>query len=89
VPAHLDVHIVLDNASSHKTPKTQRWLNAHPPFVLHFTPTSSSSLNLVERWFSELTTKLLKRGAHRSMRQLNSEIRSWIKDWNENPRPSM
>jgi transposase len=87
VPEHLAVHIVLDNASSHKTPKIQRWLKAHPRFVLHFTPTSSSWLNLVERWFSELTTKLLKRGAHRTVRQLNSEIRAWIEDWNENPRP--
>jgi len=87
VPAHLDVHIVLDNASSHKTPKVKRWLAQHPRFVLHFTPTGSSWLNLVERWFGELTTKLLKRGAHRTVRQLNNEIRAWIEDWNENPRP--
>ena len=65
VPAHLDVHLVLDNASSHKTPKVRRWLAQHPRFVLHFTPTSSSWINLVERWASELTTKLLRRGAHR------------------------
>jgi len=56
-------------------------------FVVHFTPTSSSWLNLVERWFSELTTKKLKRGAHTSVRALNSDIRAWIKTWNENPRP--
>jgi len=87
VPAHLNVHLVLDNASSHKTPKVRRWLAAHPRFVLHFTPTSSSWINLVERWFSELTTKMLRRGAHRSVRQLNSEIRRWIDTWNENPRP--
>jgi transposase len=87
VPAHLDVHLVLDNASSHKTPKVRRWLAQHPRFVLHFTPTSSSWINLVERWFSELTTKLLRRGAHRSVRQLNTDIRRWIDDWNENPRP--
>ena len=87
VPAHLDVHLVLDNASSHKTPKVRRWLAQHPRFVLHFTPTSSSWINLVERWFSELTTKLLRRGAHRSVRQLNSEIRRWIDSWNENPQP--
>lgn len=87
VPAHLDVHLVLDNASSHKTPKVRRWLAQHPRFVLHFTPTSSSWINLVERWFSELTTKLLRRGAHRSVRQLNTEIRRWIDDWNENPQP--
>ena len=87
VPAHLDVHIVLDNASSHKTPKVKRWLAQHPRFILHFTPTGSSWLNLVERWFGELTTKLLRRGAHRTVRQLNTEIRAWIEDWNENPRP--
>ncbi|MGZ6576106.1 MAG: IS630 family transposase [Solirubrobacteraceae bacterium] len=87
VPADLDVHIVLDNASSHKTPKVKRWLAQHPRFILHFTPTGSSWLNLVERWFGELTTKLLRRGAHRSVRQLNTEIRTWIEDWNENPRP--
>ena len=87
VPAGLTVHLVLDNASSHKTPAVRRWLAQHPRFVLHFTPTSSSWINLVERWFAELTTKLLRRGKHRSVRQLNAEIRQWIDDWNENPRP--
>jgi transposase len=76
VPAHLDVHLVLDNSSTHKTPAIQRWLVAHPRFVLHFTPTSASWLNLVERWFAELTTKLLRRGAHRSVRELNADIRA-------------
>jgi len=78
VPAELDVHIVLDNSSTHKTPAIRNWLTAHPRFVLHFTPTSSSWLNLVERWFAELTTKKLRRGAHRSVRQLNTDIRAWI-----------
>jgi transposase len=87
VPADLDVHLVLDNSSTHKTPAIKTWLAAHPRFVLHFTPTSSSWLNLVERWFSELTSKLLKRGAHRSVRQLNADIRAWIETWNEDPRP--
>src|SRR3954447_14517352 len=87
VPSHLDVHLVLDNASTHKTPAIQTWLAAHPRFVLHFTPTSSSWLNLVERWFAELTTKKLRRGAHRSVRQLNTDIRAWIDTWNEDPRP--
>jgi transposase len=87
VPAELDVHLVLDNSSTHKTPAIQRWLAAHPRFVLHFTPTSSSWLNLVERWFAELTSKLLRRGTHRSVRQLNADIRAWIDTWNENPRP--
>ena len=87
VPEEFEVHLVLDNASTHKTPAIQRWLVAHPRFVVHFTPTSSSWLNLVERWFSELTTKKLKRGAHTSVRALNADIRSWIDTWNENPRP--
>ena len=79
--------LVLDNASTHKTPAVKRWLLAHPRFVLHFTPTSSSWLNLVERWFGELTTKKLQRGTHRSGRALNTDIRNWIKTWNDNPRP--
>jgi transposase len=87
VPAHLDVHLVLDNASTHKTLAIQKWLAAHPRFVLHFTPTSSSWLNLVERWFAELTTKKLQRGTHRSVRALNADIRAWITTWNENPKP--
>jgi transposase len=87
IPATLDVHVVLDNSSTHKTPAIQRWLAAHPRFILHFTPTSSSWLNLVERWFAELTTKLLRRGAHRSVRDLNTDIRAWIETWNDDPRP--
>ena len=87
VPDDLAVHLVMDNVSTHKTPAIQRWLAAHPRFVVHFTPTSSSWLNLVERWFSELTTKKLKRGAHTSVRALNADIRAWIETWNENPRP--
>lgn len=87
VPADLDVHLVLDNSSTHKTPAIQRWLLAHPRFVMHFTPTSSSWLNLVERWFAELTTKKLRRGTHRSVTELNKDIRAWIETWNENPRP--
>src|SRR3954462_14062650 len=87
LPPGLAVHLVLDNSSTHKTPAIQRWLAAHPRFVLHFTPTSSSWLNLVERWFAELTTKLLRRGTHRSVAQLNTDIRAWIETWNANPRP--
>ena len=87
VPDELAVHLVLDNSSTHKTPAIRSWLAAHPRFVLHFTPTSASWLNLVERWFGELTTKQLRRGAHRSVRQLNTDIRAWIESWNNNPRP--
>lgn len=87
VPAELDVHLVLDNSSTHKTPAIKDWLIAHPRFVLHFTPTSSSWLNLVERWFAELTNKKLRRSAHRSVQALNKDIRAWIETWNENPKP--
>jgi transposase len=87
VPEGLDVHLVLDNSSTHKTPAIERWLKAHPRFTLHFTPTSSSWINLVERWFSELTTKLLQRSAHRSVRHLNRDIREWIETWNHDPKP--
>jgi transposase len=87
VPAEFDVHVVLDNASTHKTAAVKRWLAAHSRFHLHFTPTSASWLNLVERWFGELTTKKLQRGTHRSVRELNNDIRAWIKAWNEHPRP--
>ena len=87
VPAELEIHLILDNASTHKTPAIQKWLAGHPRFVLHFTPTSSSWLNLVERWFAELSNKKLKRGTHRSVRELNTDIRNWIETWNDNPRP--
>ena len=87
VPAGLEVHVVLDNSSTHKTPQIQRWLQSHPRFTLHFTPTYSSWLNLVERWFAELTTKWLKRSAHRSVPDLVASIRTWIANWNEDPRP--
>jgi transposase len=87
VPTDLDVHLILDNASTHKTPAIKKWLTTHPRFVVHFTPTSSSWLNLVERWFGELTTKKLRRGTHRSVRDLNTDIRAWITTWNEDPKP--
>ena len=87
VPAELEVHVVLDNSSTHKTPSIQRWLVRHPRFTLHFTPTYSSWLNLVERWFAELTTKWIKRGSHRSVRDLVASIRTWINNWNDNPKP--
>jgi hypothetical protein len=77
---------ILDNASTHKAPAIQKWLKAQPRFVLHVTPTSPSWLNLVERWFGELANKKL-RGAHRSVHQLNADIRAWIDTWNENARP--
>jgi transposase len=87
VPADLDVHVVLDNSSTHKTPSIQRWLVRHPRFTFHFTPTYSSWLNLVERWFAELTTKWIKRASHRSVRDLVASIRTWIANWNDGPKP--
>jgi transposase len=87
VPDHLDVHLILDNYATHKTPDIRRWLVRHPRFHLHFTPTSGSWLNMVERWFGELTTKKIKRGAHTSVQALEKDIRDWIAIWNENPRP--
>jgi len=87
VPAELAVHLVLDNYATHKTPEIHRWLLRHPRFHLHFTPTSGSWLNMVERWFGELTTKKIKRGAHTSVRALERDIRMWIERWNDNPRP--
>ncbi|WP_199820661.1 IS630 family transposase [Streptomyces sp. NRRL F-2664] len=87
VPADLEVHLILDNYVTHKVPAVKKWLAAHPRFHLHFTPTGSSWLNLVERWFAELTTKKLRRGVHRSVQALERDIRSWLADWNDNPRP--
>jgi transposase len=87
VPAGLAVHVICDNSSTHKTPAIQRWLLAHPRFQLHFTPTDSSWLNLVERWFAELTSKWLRRGTHRSVAELEQAIQAWIDTWNQNPRP--
>jgi transposase len=87
VPAELDVHLICDNLSTHKTPAIARWLAARPRFHLHFTPTSSSWLNQVERWFGLLTDQQLRRGVHKSVPALEKDIRTWISNWNENPRP--
>src|SRR3954447_13645075 len=87
VPPDLDVHLICDNLSTHKTPAIDKWLAAHQRFHMHFTPTSSSWLNQVERWFGLLTDKKLRRGVHRSVQSLENDIRLWIKTWNENPRP--
>jgi transposase len=87
VPKDLELHVIVDNSSTHKTPAIQRWLVRHPRFTFHFTPTYSSWLNLVERWFAELTERWLRRGSHRSAKELVASIRTWITDWNEDPRP--
>ena len=87
VPDQLDVHVVIDNVSTHKTPEVHRWLVRHRRFHVHFTPTYSSWLNLVERWFAELTTKWIRRGTHRSVTELRDSIQHWVDTWNQNPRP--
>jgi transposase len=87
VEADLDVHLILDNSSTHKTPAIHRWLAKRPRYHLHFTPTSSSWINLVERWFANLSDKQIKRGTHRSTRQLEAAIRSYIDIGNEVPKP--
>ena len=87
VPEHLDIHVVLDNSSTHKTPAINKWLLRHRRFHFHFTPTSSSWLNLVERWFAELTNRMLRRSAHRSTKELTAGLNDWIATWNDAPRP--
>jgi transposase len=87
VPADLEVHLVCDNLATHKTAAIQDWLARHPRFHLHFTPTGSSWINQVERWFGYLTDQMIRRGVHKSVQALEADIRAWIENWNENPRP--
>jgi len=86
-PSGLDLHLICDNYATHKTPAVQNWLLRHPRFHIHFIPTSSSWLNLVERWFAELTNRKLRRSAHRNVGELEADIRAWVDAWNEDPRP--
>lgn len=89
VPADLEVHVVLDNLSAHKAPEVNKWL-AHPKrsrWHLHFTPTSSSWLNLVEGWFKQLTDRRLRRGAFNSVDALIEATEIWAEHWNDNPAP--
>jgi transposase len=87
VPAELDVHLVCDNYATHNTPEIRTWLARRPRFHVHFTPTGSSWMNQVERWFGLLTDKLIRRGVHTSVQALENDIRDWIATWNDNPRP--
>lgn len=87
VPRDLDVHLILDNYQTHKTPTIKRWLAKRPRYHLHFTPTSSSWLNLVERWFAELTNKRVRRGVFKSTRQLEQAIKEYVKVYNDDPKP--
>jgi transposase len=87
VPADLDLHLICDNYGTHKTPEVKKWLLRHSRFQLHFTPTSASWLNLVERWFAELTNRKLRRSTHRSLIELERDVRTWINEWNNDPKP--
>jgi transposase len=87
VPADLDVHLVLDNYGTHKSPMIQRWLAKRPRFIVHFTPTSASWMNLVERFFATLTEKQIRRGTFRSTRQLETAIKNYLRLYNQDPRP--
>ena len=87
VPAGKVVHVILDNYATHKHPKVMRWLGRHPRFVFHFTPTSASWLNQVERFFALLTDKALRRGVHRSTAELEASIQAYIEATNADPKP--
>jgi transposase len=87
VPAELDVHLICDNYGTHKAPIIVKWLAAHPRFHMHFTPTYSSWLNEVERWFGLLTDQQLRRGVHKSVAALEKSIRDWVAAWNADPKP--
>jgi transposase len=87
VPDGLDVHIIMDNYATHKTAAIKTWLARRPHYQIHFTPTSASWINQVERWFAELTRKQLRRAVHTSAKQLETDIRAFIKRHNENPKP--
>jgi transposase len=87
VPAELEVHLILDNYGTNKTATIRQWLLKRPRFKLHFTPTSASWINLVERWFGLLTAQQLRRGVFRSTRSLEKTIRNYIDVHNENPKP--
>jgi transposase len=86
-PAGLNLHLILDNSSTHKTATVRAWLQAHPRFHVHFTPTSGSWLNLVETWFSALTRRRLKRGVFRSQPELTKALREYVATYNADPRP--
>lgn len=87
VPADLDIHLILDNYGTHKTALVRRWFAKRPRYHLHFTPTSASWLNLVERWFAALTEKQLRRSAHRSTRELEQAIERYLALTNQQPTP--
>jgi transposase len=81
------LHLVMDNYGTHNTTEVKSWLKAHPRFVTHFVPTSCSWLNLIERWFAELTNKRIRRGSFLSVPDLVAAIQEFLGVWNENPKP--
>lgn len=85
-PGDLDLHLIVDNYATHKHPNVQAWLKRHPRFHMHFTPTASSWLNLIERWFREITDKRIRRGVFQSVKQLTAAIEAYIQEHNDNPR---
>jgi transposase len=86
-PRRRDIHMILDNYGTHTHPKVQAWFALHPRYHLHFTPTGTSWLNMVERWFAEITRKRLRRGTFHSVRELNRAISEYVRQNNRNPRP--
>jgi transposase len=86
-PATLDLHLIVDNYSTHKTPSVKRWLKAHSRFHLHFTPTSASWLNMVERFFAEITRNRIRRSAFKSVAELKSAIMDYLEHHNADPKP--
>src|SRR5262249_57718303 len=87
VPPELDIHLICDNYGTHKTPAVKTWLARHPRFHMHFTPTGSSWINQVERWFGYLTGQLIRRGVHKSVQALEADIRTSMQQWNTDPKP--
>jgi transposase len=87
VPAELEIHLVLDNYGTHKAPKVQRWFTKHPRYRLHFTPTSASWLNQIERWFAKITDQRIRRGVFQAVKELETAILDYIKNNNEEPKP--
>ncbi len=87
VPGEQDIHLIMDNYGTHKTQAVRAWLAAHPRYHVHFTPTSASWLNLVERFFSQISEQWIKRSAHTSVAQLEQSIREYIDRHNEDPKP--
>jgi len=86
-PRRREIHLILDNYSTHTHPKVRQWFTSHPRYHLHFTPTGASWLNLIERWFADITDKRIRRGSFRSVPDLTRAIRDYIRENNRDPKP--